>query len=94
VSLPFFIGLKPRLWIRQETKKKYAAELQWLKRSWQLETVSIEAAHLIFQWHVDIVHVEIDLQFHDEQTFSGVVDFPVGHFRIRGTLLKKAEVDG
>ncbi|MBS7525266.1 hypothetical protein KHM83_01100 [Fusibacter paucivorans] len=94
VKLPFLVGFKPQLEIvKVKDKKRYTAVLKWLKRSWQLETVMTQASQIVFQWHIDIVHIEIDLRFLDEQSFYGIVDFPVGHFEISGSRLNSAEDD-
>lgn len=88
IKHPFFFLLHPKLYLRINHKKnKVKAKLRFLGREKPLTCIKISEQELIFNFYIDIVSVDMVIQFYKTDAFHGFFDLPIGQITITGKYL-------
>lgn len=77
--------LRPRLVIKYNRKgTKIRGELRWLKKSIRLKVIKLKEKQIIFTFKVDILEMDMVINFVNRYQFKGFIDTPIGHMNFSG----------
>ena len=80
---PLFMINKPRLMLYSK-EGNVEGEIRWLGLKKMLKLDKHKEHHWVFQFRLDIVTIEMVINFITIDSFEGFMDTPIGHFRFTG----------
>lgn len=82
-----FIRPKLILFYRSEAKKLkgYVKFIRWQKK---IKVVKVKPTELLLKMDIDILEIEIIINFKNRKTFKGFLDTPIGNFHFSGVRLE------
>lgn len=85
--LVYFLRPKLILFYRSKSKKLegYIKFIRWQKR---IKVVKVKSTELLLKMHIDILEIEIIINFKNKKTFEGFLDTPIGNFHFSGVRLE------
>lgn len=91
IKHPLFVIFKPRLkFYRKEKSGKVTGEISWMGLKKKLKLAKHKDHHWVFQFQVDIITIDVIINFINIDTFEGFIDTPVGHFMFTGRKVVKS----
>ena len=83
LNQPLFMINKPRLMLYSK-EGNVEGEIRWLGLKKMLKLDKHKEHHWVFQFQLDIVTIEMVINFITIDSFEGFMDTPIGHFRFTG----------
>lgn len=86
---PLFLLVKPRLTLKYNNKMtKVKGSLRWLNFRQKLKLIKMRDNKLLFIFLVDILTIDLVLNFYRPDAFEGFVDLPIGMIPFTGRLVQ------
>ncbi len=85
IKHPLLLFFRPRLVLKYNRKgTKIKGEIRWFKKAIKLKVIKAKKDQIIFTFKVDILEMDMVINFTNRYGFIGFFDTPIGHVNVSG----------
>lgn len=89
---PLAVLAKATLHIKYNKKgNKVKGEIHCFRRVEVLHVIKFREEHLVFKLRIDIIDIDLVIDFYKRDAFKGFFDTPIGHFYFTGRHKRNSE---